>query len=74
MNSWYVTAGLVAVTVAGGPWMAAQRVSADVQDEPVRDDLGADQAALQREHRPVRFRVAEIREHERVAVGGPGRG
>lgn len=34
MNSWYVTAGLVAVTVSGGSWMAAARVSADGQDAP----------------------------------------
>src|SRR2546422_212134 len=44
------------------------------QNDPVGNSFGFLQGTLQREHRAVRLGVAEVREHQRVAVDDAGRG
>ncbi len=43
-----------------------------VQHEAAASSLGMQESALQGEHRAVRLRIAEVREHERMAVDDPG--
>src|SRR6267378_1093359 len=44
------------------------------QDDSVGNDFGFLQGTLQGEHRPARLGIAEVREHQRVAVDDSGRG
>ena len=52
---------------------AAEVHLAGMHDEAARHDLRADQLRLQREHRAAILGVAEVGEHQRMAVDDPGR-
>src|SRR5436309_2728232 len=59
-----------AVDEQPGPYLFISRS----QDDSVGSNFGLVQGTLQREHRAVRLGVAEVREHQRVAVDDAGRG
>src|SRR5256886_3905362 len=59
-----------AVDEQPGPYLLISRS----QNDSVGSNFGLVQGTLQREHRAVRLGVAEVREHQRVAVDDAGRG